>query len=210
MTFPDWIFDLLKSRPGVCQIFWVRVIPGSIRMYACQILLQSDDCVEKGGCRQIGRKGGRWEGGRKGGTCPCFDISHTDTNILVACQHCCLDMTGEIFPHYNHSSHPQHYLSHSCQHLHFHHHLNVVVDCMIHKAPDGFAGLRSPDAAPRSWLEDLNKVKKGHYYKKNQSIDAEVWTWRARRLETIVFLFLALDWYSYVYTGWSISEFDGF
>ena len=27
---------------------------------------------------------------------------------------------------------------------------------MIHKAPDGFAGLRCPDAATRSWLEDLN------------------------------------------------------
>ena len=33
---------------------------------------------------------------------------------------------------------------------------HVVVDCMIHKAPDGFAGLRRPDAATRSWLEDLN------------------------------------------------------
>ena len=33
---------------------------------------------------------------------------------------------------------------------------HVVVDCMIHKAPDGFAGLRCPDAATRSWLEDLN------------------------------------------------------
>ena len=33
---------------------------------------------------------------------------------------------------------------------------HVVVDCMIHKAPDGFAGLRCPDAATRSWLKDLN------------------------------------------------------
>ena len=33
---------------------------------------------------------------------------------------------------------------------------HVVVDCMIHKAPDGFAGLRDPDAATMSWLEDLN------------------------------------------------------
>ena len=33
---------------------------------------------------------------------------------------------------------------------------HVVVDCMIHKAPDGVAGLRRPDAATRSWLEDLN------------------------------------------------------
>ena len=33
---------------------------------------------------------------------------------------------------------------------------HVVVDCMIHKAPDGVAGLRCPDAATRSWLEDLN------------------------------------------------------
>ena len=33
---------------------------------------------------------------------------------------------------------------------------HVVVDCMIHKAPDGFAGLRCPDAATRSWLEDIN------------------------------------------------------
>ena len=33
---------------------------------------------------------------------------------------------------------------------------HVVVDCMIHKAHDGFAGLRRPDAATRSWLKDLN------------------------------------------------------
>ena len=33
---------------------------------------------------------------------------------------------------------------------------HVVIDCMIHKAPDGFAGLRCPDAATRSWLGDLN------------------------------------------------------
>ena len=33
---------------------------------------------------------------------------------------------------------------------------HVVVDCMIHKAPGGFAGLRHPDAATRSWLKDLN------------------------------------------------------
>ena len=33
---------------------------------------------------------------------------------------------------------------------------HVVVDCMIHKAPDGFAGLRCPDAATRYWLQDLN------------------------------------------------------
>ena len=33
---------------------------------------------------------------------------------------------------------------------------HVVVDCMIHKAPDGFTGLRDPDAATRSSLEDLN------------------------------------------------------
>ena len=40
------------------------------------------------------------------------------------------------------------YITQSVQH--------VVVDCMIHKAPDGFAGLRHPDAATRFWLEDLN------------------------------------------------------
>ena len=33
---------------------------------------------------------------------------------------------------------------------------HVVVDCMIHKAPDGFVGLRCPDAATKYWLEDLN------------------------------------------------------
>ena len=33
---------------------------------------------------------------------------------------------------------------------------HVVVDCMTYKAPDGFAGLRCPDAATRSWLEDLD------------------------------------------------------
>ena len=33
---------------------------------------------------------------------------------------------------------------------------HVVVDCMIHKAPGGFAGLRRQDATTRSWLEDLN------------------------------------------------------
>ena len=33
---------------------------------------------------------------------------------------------------------------------------HVVVDCMTYKAPDGFAGLRFPDAATRSSLEDLN------------------------------------------------------
>ena len=33
---------------------------------------------------------------------------------------------------------------------------HVVVDCMIHKASDGFAGLRCPGTATRSWLEDLN------------------------------------------------------
>ena len=33
---------------------------------------------------------------------------------------------------------------------------HVVVDCKIYKATGGFAGLRCPDAATRSWLEDLN------------------------------------------------------
>ena len=33
---------------------------------------------------------------------------------------------------------------------------HVVVDCKIYKAPGGFAGLRCPDPATRSWLEDLN------------------------------------------------------
>ena len=33
---------------------------------------------------------------------------------------------------------------------------HVVVDCKIYKAPDGFSGRRCPDAATRSWLEDLN------------------------------------------------------
>ena len=33
---------------------------------------------------------------------------------------------------------------------------HVVVDCVIHKAPDGFADFRRLDAATRSWLEDLN------------------------------------------------------
>ena len=33
---------------------------------------------------------------------------------------------------------------------------HVVVDCKIYKAPGGFAGLLCPDAATRSWLEDLN------------------------------------------------------
>ena len=33
---------------------------------------------------------------------------------------------------------------------------HVDIDCKIYKAPDGFAGLGCPDAATRSWLEDLN------------------------------------------------------
>ena len=33
---------------------------------------------------------------------------------------------------------------------------HVIVECMTYKAPDGFAGLRCPYAATRSWLEDLN------------------------------------------------------
>ena len=33
---------------------------------------------------------------------------------------------------------------------------HVVVDCMLHKAYAGFAGLRRPDAATRYWLEDVN------------------------------------------------------
>ena len=33
---------------------------------------------------------------------------------------------------------------------------HVVVECVIHNAPDGFAGLRSLDAATRTWLEELN------------------------------------------------------
>ena len=33
---------------------------------------------------------------------------------------------------------------------------HVVVDCMIYKAPDGFAGLSRPDAATRYWLKYLN------------------------------------------------------
>ena len=31
---------------------------------------------------------------------------------------------------------------------------HVVVDCMICKAPGGFAGLRRQDAVTRYWLED--------------------------------------------------------
>ena len=34
--------------------------------------------------------------------------------------------------------------------------IHVVVGCKIYKAPGGFAGLRRPDVATRSWLEDLN------------------------------------------------------
>ena len=33
---------------------------------------------------------------------------------------------------------------------------HVVVDCVIHKAPDGFAGFRRLDAATRTWLKELN------------------------------------------------------
>ena len=33
---------------------------------------------------------------------------------------------------------------------------HVVVNCMIHKTPDGFAGLRRLDAATRTWLKELN------------------------------------------------------
>ena len=33
---------------------------------------------------------------------------------------------------------------------------HVVVDCMAHKDPGGFAGLRRPDSATRYWLEALN------------------------------------------------------
>ena len=33
---------------------------------------------------------------------------------------------------------------------------HVVVDCVIHKAPEGFAGLRRQDAATRTWLKELN------------------------------------------------------
>ena len=36
------------------------------------------------------------------------------------------------------------------------HHL--VVDCVIHKAPDGFAGLRRLDAATRTWLKELTLI----------------------------------------------------
>ena len=32
---------------------------------------------------------------------------------------------------------------------------HVVVHCVIHKAPDCFAGLRRLDAATRSWLKEL-------------------------------------------------------
>ena len=32
---------------------------------------------------------------------------------------------------------------------------HVVVDCVIHKDPDGFAGLRRLDAATRTWLKEL-------------------------------------------------------
>ena len=32
----------------------------------------------------------------------------------------------------------------------------VVVDYVIHRAPDGFAGLCSPDAATRTWLKELS------------------------------------------------------
>ena len=32
----------------------------------------------------------------------------------------------------------------------------VVVDCVIPKTPDGFAGLRRLDAATRTWLEEQN------------------------------------------------------
>ena len=43
----------------------------------------------------------------------------------------------------------------ACRHItqSLHH---VVVDCIIHNAPGGFAGLRHPPAATRYWLEDLN------------------------------------------------------
>ncbi len=35
---------------------------------------------------------------------------------------------------------------------------HVVVDCVIHKAPDGFAGLRRLDAATRTWLKELTLI----------------------------------------------------
>ena len=40
------------------------------------------------------------------------------------------------------------YLTQSVQH--------VVVDCVIHKAPEDFSGLRRQDAATRTWLKELN------------------------------------------------------
>ena len=33
---------------------------------------------------------------------------------------------------------------------------HVVVDCVIHNAPGGFAGLRHLDAATRTWSKELN------------------------------------------------------
>ena len=64
----------------------------------------------------------------------CNLYSETDTLILWGAQESATCACGHI--------------TQSVQH--------VVVDCMIHNAPDGFAGLRRPDAATRSWLKDLN------------------------------------------------------
>ena len=33
---------------------------------------------------------------------------------------------------------------------------HVVIDCVTHNAPGGFAGLRRLDAATMTWLEELN------------------------------------------------------
>ena len=34
--------------------------------------------------------------------------------------------------------------------------VQFLLDCMIHKAPNDFAGLRRLDAATRTWLKELN------------------------------------------------------
>ena len=33
---------------------------------------------------------------------------------------------------------------------------HVVVECVIHMAPEGFAGLHRLDVATRTWLKELN------------------------------------------------------
>ena len=47
--FVHLIFNGSKFNLSVVKLFWAWMIPGSIRIYACQIRLQWDGRVEKGG-----------------------------------------------------------------------------------------------------------------------------------------------------------------